>query len=160
MGIFGVEKKYKGRKITKSFLKNRFFYEDRWGGPNDRVLDTSVFWERLIYVTDLEDPLEDEAFMLPLMNITATIKWFPPEFDRYTTYRQGLGRDAIYWGHGNVAGKLVIDYEKYNWEDGETFTSYKIFDCPTTDVFELAMDIFAADLAKKKLRMLNRKKAR
>jgi hypothetical protein len=55
---------------------------------------------------------------------------------------------------------LVIDYEKYNWEDGETFTSYKIFDCPTTDVFELAMDIFAADLAKKKLRMLNRKKAR
>ena len=40
-------KKYSNRKITNSFLKKHGFYADRWGGPRDRQLPTSVFYEAM-----------------------------------------------------------------------------------------------------------------
>lgn len=140
MSLLDLPKKTSGRKITKIFLKKHHFYADRWGGPHDREKDTSVFYEALY---------NDEIGIFPHFTknriVIATIKYFPEEFDGYTT----IGRT---WGHGNVAGKLVITYEndlsfEYNEKIGWTDTL--VFDCKTHSDFSDAIDCFNLDLIKK-----------
>ena len=138
MGIFDtVTAKISKRKITKNFLKKHGFYADRWGGPHDREKDTSVFYEAL-YSMDVG--------IFPYSNgdhvIVATIKWFPEDFNGYTT----IGKT---WGRGNVAGKLVIAYEDRTWEDTEFYNECKIFDCKTHKDFMDAIDCFNIDLIRK-----------
>ena len=140
MSLLDLPKKTSGRKITKNILKKHHFYADRWGGPHDREKDTSVFYEALY---------NDEIGIFPRFTknriVIATIKYFPEEFDGYTT----IGKT---WGHGNVAGKLVITYEndlsfEYNEKIGWTDTL--VFDCKTHSDFSDAIDCFNLDLIKK-----------
>lgn len=140
MSLLDLPKKTSGRKITKNFLKKHGFYADRWGGPHDLEKETSVFYEALY---------NDEIGIFPRFTknliVIATIKYFPEEFDGYTT----IGKT---WGHGNVAGKLVITYEndlsfEYNEKIGWTDTL--VFDCKTHSDFSDAIDCFNLDLIKK-----------
>ena len=133
-------KKYSNRKITKNFLKKHGFYTDRWGGPHDRERDTSVFCE-----ATYADGIGIVGKNVDVYSIQATIKYFPEEFDGYTT----IGKT---WGRGNVAGKLVITYEntlvfEYNEDIGWTDTV--IFDCKTHADFYDAIDYFNIDLIEK-----------
>lgn len=133
-------KKYSNRKITKTFLKKHGFYVDRWGGPHDRERDTSVFCE-----ATYADGIGIVGKNVDVYSIQATIKYFPEEFDGYTT----IGKT---WGRGNVAGKLVITYEntlvfEYNEDIGWTDTL--IFDCKTHADFYDAIDYFNIDLIEK-----------
>lgn len=128
------------RKITKNFLKKHHFYADRWGGPHDREKDTSIFYEALYSMDVGIFPYSDVGH-----TITATIKYFPEEFDGYTT----IGRN---WGHGNVAGKLVITYENdctFEYTDERSWTDTLIFDCKTHADFYEAIEIFNFDLIAK-----------
>lgn len=140
MSLLDLSKKTSDHKITKNFLKKHHFYADRWGGLRDREKDTSVFYEALY---------NDEIGIFPRFTknriVIATIKYFPEEFDGYTT----IGKT---WGHGNVAGKLVITYEndlsfEYNEKIGWTDTL--VFDCKTHSDFSDAIDCFNLDLIKK-----------
>lgn len=136
-----VIKKYSNRKITKSFLKKHGFYADRWGGPHDREKDTSVFYEALY-----ADGLGIVKNGVAVYSIQATIKYFPDEFDGYTT----IGKT---WGRGNVAGKLVITYENgpgFEYAEEIGYTTTKIFDCKTHADFYDAIDYFNIDLIAKK----------
>ena len=141
MGIFDtVTAKISKRKITKNFLKKHGFYADRWGGPHDREKETSIFYEALY-----ADGVGICKRWSSVYSIQATIKYFPEDFDGYTT----IGRD---WGRGNVAGKLVITYEndrtfEYNEKIGWTDTL--IFDCKTHTDFYAAIDCFNIDLMQK-----------
>ena len=128
------------RKITKSFLKKHHFYADRWGGPQDREKDTSVFYEALY---------NDEIGIFPYSVkdhiVIATIKYFPEEFDGYTT----IGKN---WGRGNVTGKLVITYENdlaFEYTDERGWTDTLIFNCKTHADFYEAIEIFNLDLIAK-----------
>lgn len=140
MGILDLTEKVSNRKITKNFLKKHRFYADRWGGLQDREKDTSVFYEALY---------NDEIGIFPrsvLDRITiATIKYFPEDFDGYTT----IGKN---WGRGNVAGKLVITYEHdltFVWNEKIGWTDTLIFDCKTHSDFKDAIDCFNIDLIQK-----------
>ena len=134
------------RKITKNFLKKYNFYVDRWGGPHDREKDTSVFYEALY---------NDEIGIFPYSvkdNIViATIKYFPEEFDGYTT----IGKT---WGRGNVAGKLVITYENdlaFEYNEDRGWTDTLIFDCKTHIDFHKAIELFNFDLIAKGYETIN-----
>ena len=140
MSILDVTNKYTKRKITKNFLKKHGFYVDRWGGPYDRERETTTFYEALYSMDVGIFSYSDERH-----TVTATIKYFPDEFDGYTT----IGKT---WGRGNVAGKLVITYEndltfEYNEKIGWTDTV--IFDCKTHADFYDAIDCFNVDLLSK-----------
>ena len=134
-------KKYSNRKITKNFLKKHGFYTGRWGGPHDREKETSIFHEALYSMDIGIFPYSDEGH-----TIVATIKYFPEEFDGYTT----IGET---WSRGNVAGKLVITYEDAYWSDkvmGEgIYKDTMIFDCKTHADFHNAIDTFNIDLIEK-----------
>ncbi len=143
MSLLDLPKKTSGRKITKSFLKKHGFYADRWGGPHDRETDTSVFYEALY---------NDEVGIFPrfVQNriVIATIKYFPEEFDGYTT----IGNNCNDWGRGNVAGKLVITYENdlsFEFDEPYVWDDTMIFDCKTHSDFNDAIDCFNLDLIKK-----------
>lgn len=140
MGILDIPtktRKASNREITKDFLKKHGFYVDRWGGPHDRLLDTSIFYEALYnpWVGIISRFEEDHIAI-------ATIKYFPEDFNGYTT----IGKT---WGRGNVAGKLVITYEDRTWEDTEFYDECKIFDCKTHKDFMDAIDCFNIDLIRK-----------
>ena len=141
MGIFdAVTTRVSKRKITRNFLKKHGFYADRWGGPHDREKETSIFYEALY-----ADGVGICKRWSSVYSIQATIKYFPEDFDGYTT----IGRD---WGRGNVAGKLVITYEndrtfEYNEKIGWTDTL--IFDCKTHTDFYNVIDCFNIDLMQK-----------
>lgn len=133
-------KKYSNRKITKNFLKKRGFYADRWGGPYDRERETTTFYEALY-----DDEIEIFPFSIKDHIVIATIKYFPEEFDGYTT----IGKT---WGRGNVAGKLVITYENdlsFENIDNRGWTDTLIFECKTHADFYDAIDYFNIDLIKK-----------
>lgn len=140
MSILDITNTYTKRKITKNFLKKHGFYVDRWGGPHDREKETSVFYEALY-----SDGIGICKRWSSVYSIQATIKYFPEEFDGYTT----IGKN---WGRGNAAGKLVITYEndlafEYNEKIGWTDTV--IFDCKTHADFYNAIDCFNVDLLSK-----------
>lgn len=137
------------RKITKNFLKKHGFYADRWGGPQDRKKDTSIFYEALY---------NDEIGIFPYSDvnhtITATIKYFPEEFDGYTT----IGNNCNNWGRGNVAGKLVITYENdrtFEYTNERGWTDTLIFDCKTHTYFYKVIEIFNFDLIAKDYETIN-----
>lgn len=143
-------KKYSNRKITNSFLKNHGFYVDRWGGPMDRLLSTSVFYEALVSSYDgIIKRWDDDHSVL------ATIKYFPEDFDRYTNFNTNhyYREDQNGAGFGVVAGKLVITYEDAYWSDkvmGEgIYKDTMIFDCKTHADFFDAIDTFNNDLIEK-----------
>ena len=141
MSLLDLPKKTSGRKITKNFLKKHGFYADRWGGPHDRERDTSVFYEALY--TDGVGIVKTNVDAI--YSIQATIKYFPEDFDGYTT----IGRT---WGHGKVAGKLVITYENdlsFEYSDSLGWTDTLIFDCKTHADFYDAIECFNLDLIKK-----------
>ena len=128
------------RKITKNFFKKHHFCADRWGGPHDREKDTSVFYEALY---------NDEIGIFPYSVkdhiVIATIKYFPDDFDGYTT----IGKN---WGRGNVAGKLVITYENdltFEYNEYRGWTDTLIFDCKTHADFYKAIEILNFDLISK-----------
>lgn len=134
------------RKITKNFLKKHGFYTDRWGGPHDRERDTTTFYEAL-YADGIGIVRKD----LDAYSIQATIKYFPEDFDGYTT----IGRT---WGHGNVAGKLVITYENdrsFENIDNRGWTDTLIFDCKTHTDFHKAIELFNFDLIAKGYETIN-----
>lgn len=140
MSVLDLTEKVSNRKITKNFLKKHRFYADRWGGLQDREKDTSVFYEALY---------NDEIGIFPrfVLNriVIATIKYFPEDFDGYTT----IGKN---WGRGNVAGKLVITYEHdltFVWNEKIGWTDTLIFDCKTHSDFKDAIDCFNIDLIQK-----------
>lgn len=140
MGILDLTEKVSNRKITKNFLKKHRFYADRWGGLQDREKDTSVFYEALY---------NDEIGIFPRFVldriVIATIKYFPEDFDGYTT----IGKN---WGRGNVAGKLVITYEHdltFVWNEKIGWTDTLIFDCKTHSDFKDAIECFNIDLIQK-----------
>lgn len=140
MGILDLTEKVSNRKITKNFLKKHRFYVDRWGSLQDREKDTSVFYEALY---------NDEIGIFPRFVldriVIATIKYFPEDFDGYTT----IGKN---WGRGNVAGKLVITYEQdltFVWNEKIGWTDTLIFDCKTHSDFKDAIDCFNIDLIQK-----------
>lgn len=140
MSIFDITKEHLKRKITKNFLKKHGFYVDRWGGPRDHERKTTTFYEALYSMDVGIFPYTNEDHVT-----TATIKYFPDEFDGYTT----IGKN---WGRGNVAGKLVITYEndlafEYNEKIGWTDTM--VFDCKTHKDFMDAIDCFNIDLIRK-----------
>lgn len=143
MGILDIPaktRKASNRKITKYFLKKHRFYVDHWGGPHDRLLDTSIFYEALY-----NDEIGIFPYSIKDHIVIATIKYFPDDFDGYTT----IGKT---WGRGNVAGKLVITYEndrtfEYNEKIGWTDTL--VFDCKTQKDFMDAIDCFNIDLIRK-----------
>jgi len=140
MSILDITSKYTKRKITKNFLKKHGFYTDRWGGPHDRERETTTFYEALYNMDVGIFPHSDEGH-----TITATIKYFPDEFDGYTT----IGKN---WGYGNVAGKLVITYENRESFDVDKtigWTDTVVFDCKTHTDFYDAIDYFNIDLMKK-----------
>lgn len=139
MSFLDLPKKTSGRKITKNFLKKHNFYADRWGGLRDREKDTSVFYEAL-YNNEIGICKSWSVY-----SIQATIKYFPEDFDGYTT----IGKN---WGHGNVAGKLVITYENdlsFEYSDSLGWTDTLIFDCKTHGDFYDAIECFNLDLIKK-----------
>lgn len=134
------------RKITKNFLKKHHFYTDRWGGPHDREKESSTFYEALY---------NDEIGIFPYSVkdhiVIATIKYFPEEFDGYTT----IGKT---WGHGNVAGKLVITYENdlaFEYNEDRGWTDTLIFDCKTHTDFHKAIELFNFDLIAKGYETIN-----
>lgn len=133
-------KKYSNRKITKNFLKKHGFYVDRWGGPYDRERETTTFYEALYSMDVGIFPYTNEDHVA-----AATIKYFPEEFDGYTT----IGKN---WGHGNVAGKLVITYENgrsFEFDEHYVWDDTMIFDCKTHADFYDAIDCFNIDLIEK-----------
>lgn len=137
------------RKITKNFLKKHGFYADRWGGPHDREKDTSIFYEAL-YSDGIGIVRNDED----VYSIQATIKYFPEEFDGYTT----IGNNCNKWGRGNVAGKLVITYENdrtFEYTDERGWTDTLIFDCKTHADFYKAIELFNLDLTAKDYETIN-----
>ena len=142
MSLLDLPKKTSGRKITKNFLKKHHFYADRWGGPQDREKETSVFYEALY---------SDGVGICkrwPDDSIQASIKYFPEEFDGYTT----IGNNCNDWGRGNVAGKLVITYENglsFEFDEPYVWNDTMIFDCKTHSDFNDAIDCFNLDLIKK-----------
>lgn len=128
------------RKITKHFLKKHGFYTDRWGAPYDRERETTTFYEALYNDEIGVFPYSDEDHI-----VIATIKYFPEEFDGYTT----IGKT---WGHGNVAGKLVITYENdlaFEYNEDRGWTDTLIFDCKTHTDFHKAIELFNFDLIAK-----------
>ena len=134
------------RNITKSFLKKHHFYVDRWGGPHDRERETTTFYEALYSMDVGIFPYSDVGH-----TITATIKYFPEEFDGYTT----IGKT---WGRGNVAGKLVITYENdrsFENIDNRGWTDTLIFDCKTHTDFHKAIELFNFDLIAKGYETIN-----
>lgn len=140
MSILDITNKYTKRKITKSFLKKHGFYVDRWGGPHDRERETTTFYEALYSMDIGIFPYSNEDH-----TVTATIKYFPDEFDGYTT----IGKN---WGRGNVAGKLVITYENdrsFEFDEPYVWDDTIIFDCKTHADFYNAIDYFNIDLMKK-----------
>lgn len=140
MGILDLTEKVSNRKITKNFLKKHRFYADRWGGLQDREKDTSVFYEALY-----NDEIGIFPRFVPDHIVIATIKYFPEDFDGYTT----IGKN---WGRGNVAGKLVITYEHdltFVWNEKIGWTDTLIFDCKTHSDFKDAIDCFNIDLIQK-----------
>ena len=150
MSIFDtVTKRASKRKISHNFLKKHGFYVDRWGGPRDRQLPTSVFYEALVSSYDgIIKRWDDDHSVL------ATIKYFPEDFDRYTNFNTNTNReDQNGTGFGVVAGKLVITYENSYWSDkvmGEgIFRDTMIFDCKTHADFFDAIDCFNNDLIEK-----------
>lgn len=148
MSILELPKSFSStnRKITKSFLKKHHFYIDRWGGPHDREKDTSIFYEAL-YSDGIGIVRNDED----VYSIQATIKYFPEEFDGYTT----IGNN---WGRGNVAGKLVITYENdrtFEYTDERGWTDTLIFDCKTHADFYKVIELFNFDLIAKGYETIN-----
>ena len=143
-------KKYSNRKITNGFLKKNGFYVDRWGGPRDRQLPTSVFYEALVSSYDGIIKANDEDH-----SVLATIKYFPEDFDRYTNFNTNhyYREDQNGTGFGVVAGKLVITYDVGYWSDkvmGEgIYKDTMIFDCKTHADFYDAIDCFNIDLIEK-----------
>ena len=143
-------KKYSNRKITKNFLKKHGFYADRWGGPRDRQLPTSVFYEALVNSYDGVIKMWDED-----RSVIATVKYFPEDFDRCTNFNTNhyYREDQNGTGLGVVAGKLVITYEDAYWSDkvmGEgIYKDTMIFDCKTHADFYDAIDCFNIDLIEK-----------
>lgn len=134
------------RKITKNFLKKHHFYTDRWGGPHDRERETTTFYEALYSMDIGIFPYSNEDH-----SVTATIKYFPEEFDGYTT----IGKT---WGHGNVAGKLVITYENdrtFEYDEDRGWTDTLIFDCKTHTDFHKAIELFNFDLIAKGYETIN-----
>ena len=134
------------RKITKNFLKKHHFCADRWGGPLDRERETTTFYEAL-YSDGIGIVRNDED----VYSIQATIKYFPEEFDGYTT----IGKT---WGRGNVAGKLVITYENdrtFEYTDERGWTDTLIFDCKTHADFYKAIELFNFDLIAKGYKTIN-----
>jgi hypothetical protein len=144
MGILSEAKlSFSNRRITENFLKTHHFHKDRWGGPEDRKKPTSIFYEAL-YSCDIGIfPYSDEEH-----SVTATIMYFPEDFDGYTT----IGNICDNWGRGNVAGKLVITYENdrtFEYTDERGWTDTLIFDCKTHANFHDIITIFNDDLIKK-----------
>lgn len=128
------------RKITKNFLKKYHFCADRWCGPLDRERESTTFYEALYSMDVGIFPYSDVSH-----TITATIKYFPEEFDGYTT----IGKT---WGRGNVAGKLVITYENdmtFEYNEDRGWTDTMIFDCKTHTDFYKAIELFNFDLIAK-----------
>lgn len=116
------------------------------GGPHDREKDTSIFYEAL-YSDGIGIVRNDED----VYSIQATIKYFPEEFDGYTT----IGKT---WGRGNVAGKLVITYENdmtFEYTDERGWTDTLIFDCKTHTDFHKAIELFNFDLIAKGYKTIN-----
>lgn len=110
---------------------------DRWGSPEDRKKPTSIFYEYI--VAGRCEPFPFETITI------ASIKYFPEDFDGYTT----IGRT---WGRGNVAGKLVITYENgstFEYTEQRGFTDVLIFDCETYSDFHDAITVFNHDLIEK-----------
>lgn len=147
--ILDIPNKYTNHKITKNFLKTHGFYKDRWGWLKDRQLPTSVFYEALI--SGFEGILKPNC---DPYSITATIRYFPKDFDKYTNFNTNTNReDQNGVGFGVVAGKLVITYENSYWSDkimGEgIFKDTMIFDCKTHSDFYMAIDCFNKDLIAK-----------
>lgn len=140
MSILDITNKYTKRKITKNFLKKHGFYADRWGGPHDRERETTTFYEALYSMDIGIFPYSDEDH-----TVTATIKYFPDEFDGYTT----IGNT---WGYGKVAGKIVITYENdrtFEYNENIGWTDTMIFDCKSHKDFMDAIDCFNIDLIRK-----------
>lgn len=151
MGIFDTLTKHASkRKISHNFLKKHGFYVDRWGGPRDRQLPTSVFYEALVSSYDgIIKRWDDDHSVL------ATIKYFPEDFDRYTNFNTNhyYREDQNGTGWGVVAGKLVITYEDTYWSDlvmGEgVFKDTMVFNCKTHEDFYDVIELFNIDLREK-----------
>ena len=148
MSIFDTVTKHASkRKISYNFLKKHGFYVDRWGGPRDRQLPTSVFYEALVSSYDGIIKKWDNDH-----SVLATIKYFPEDFDRYTNFNTNYyyREDQNGTGLGVVAGKLVITYEDSYWSDlvmGEgIYKDTMIFDCKTHEDFYNAIELFNIDL--------------
>ena len=142
-------KKYSNRKITKNFLKKHGFYVDRWAGLKDRQQPSSIFYEALICGYEGILGLDCDPY-----SITASIKYFPDDFDKYTNFNTNRNiADQNGTGFGVVAGKLVITYEDDYWSDkvmGEgIYKDTMIFDCKTHADFFDAIDTFNNDLIEK-----------
>lgn len=103
------------RKITRNWLKTHLFKQCRWGSPEARKSDSSVFYEMLIYGRDVDMPNEF-AHLVHLGNIM----YFPETFTGYTYFGSSL------YGHGVVTNKVVIDLT-HSWfpknKDREVFAA-------------------------------------
>ena len=125
------------------------FIQTVGGGPHDREKETSVFYEAL-YADGIGIVRKD----LDAYSIQATIKYFPEEFDGYTT----IGNNCNNWGRGNVAGKLVITYENdrtFEYTDEHGWTDTLVFDCKTHADFHKVIEIFNFDLIAKGYETIN-----
>ena len=93
-------------KVTKNWLKTHLFEQCRWGGPEARKSDGSIFYEMLIYGRDVDMPNEF-AHLVYLGNIM----YFPETFTGYAYFGSSL------YGHGVTANKVVIDLTR-SWFPG------------------------------------------
>lgn len=150
MSIFDTVTKHTSkRKISHNFLKKHGFYVDRWSGPRDRQQPSSVFYEALICGYDGILKTDCDPY-----SITASIKYFPEDFDKYTNFNTNRNiADQDGTGFGVVAGKLVITYEHSYWSDKVMgkgiYKDTMIFNCKTHEDFYNAIEIFNIDLKEK-----------
>ena len=78
MGLFDTYSTVRrgNQKITPNFLKKLGFKKCHWGSPQHWNNPRSEFWEKILVVDK-----NDEEFY----NHSATLFYFPPEFDGYVT---------------------------------------------------------------------------
>ena len=86
------------RKVTKNWLKTHLFEQCRWGSPEARKSDGSVFYEMLIYGRDV-DMSSDSTHLVYL----GQVMYFPETFTGYTYFGSSM------YGHGITANKAVVD---------------------------------------------------
>ena len=132
------------RKITKTWLKQHGFYQDRWGSPRSRQSEGSIFYEKLIYAR-LEGYTDDAP------SILGSIMYFPGEFTGYATFSH-MGFDRF--NQSLIPNRTVVQFNNIMWEHNG-WKHDAGFTTMTVNDMEEVMDILRIELSKHEFELVN-----